>query len=163
MRKRMKAYVREQEIKKKSFEGVLAKKSDTFARIYITMLLSEAWQALSAKQQVLYVYCKSQYYAEKTKPVGDNRKSFTMNQSKWRDLYGIYTLSNKNSFYKDMTALIEKGFIRCLHCGSISRTKSIYEFSDKWQLYGTPEFKILPSEMTLAMSTEERAKKNKDK
>jgi hypothetical protein len=125
--------------------------SDTFTGIYMSMLMSAAWQELTGKQQVLYIYCKSQRYAEKKKPIKDNEASFTMNQSKWHGLYGLYTLNNKSSFYKDMSALIEKGFIRCLECGSVTRTKSIYEFSDKWQKYGTPEFKILPSEMTSSM------------
>jgi hypothetical protein len=91
----------------------------------------------------------------------DRDAVFTMNQSKWNGLYGLYTLYNKKAFYKDMTALIEKGFVRCLQCRAIMREKTIYEFSDKWQLYGTAAFKILPSEMTDAMLTKYMASKQK--
>ena len=136
---------------KKRFEST-GESNDTSANIYISMLMSKAWKELSAKQHELYLYCKAQYYAEKKKPIADNSLSFTMNQSKWRDLYELYTSSNKNSFYRDMNVLIEHGFIRCIYCGSTTRTKSIYEFSDKWQKYGTPAFEILPSEMTSAKS-----------
>jgi len=147
-RKRMKKYY----YVKKKFEST-GTTSDTSANIYISMLMSEAWKELTAKQHELYLYCKAQYYAQKRntlpKEFQENLLAFTMNQSKWRDLYGLY--ANKNSFYKDMTALIERGFVRCLQCGANTRTKTIYEFSDKWQKYGTPEFKIMPSEMTSAM------------
>jgi hypothetical protein len=145
---------------KRKFEST-GESSDTSANIYMSMLMSEAWRELSAKQQQLYLYCKAQYYAEKKKPINDNNTSFTMNQSKWHELYGLYSLYNKTSFYRDMTALIEKGFVRCLQCGAIMREKTIYEFSDKWQLYGTAGFKILPSEMTITMLRKYRASKQK--
>jgi hypothetical protein len=134
---------------KKKFEST-GTSSDISANIYLSMLMSKAWGELTAKQRELYLYCKMQFFAEKLKPIKNNRNSFTMNTAKWHDLYGLYT--RKNGFYKDMTALIEHGFIRCLECGAFSRTKSIYEFSDKWQKYGTPEFEILPYEMTRAMN-----------
>ena len=136
---------------KKSFEST-GSPSDTSANIYMSMLISTAWKELTAKQQILYLYCKSQYYAEKKKPIKDNLLSFTMNQSKWLTLYGLYTASNKNAFYRDMTALINHGFIICIESGATTRKKSIYEFSDKWQKYGTDAFEVLPSEMTKAMS-----------
>ena len=124
--------------------------ADTSANIYMSMLTSDAWRELSAKQQVLYIYCKAQYYGEKTKATG-NPLAFTMNQSKWRDLYGLYKKNDEKSFYRDIAALIEKGFIVCLESGATTRTKSIYAFSDKWRQYGTEAFKILPEEMTLPM------------
>ena len=151
---------RKQPYEKKRFEST-GESNDTSANIYISMLMSKAWKELSAKQHELYLYCKAQYYAEKKKPIKGNALSFTMNQAKWHGLYGLYNSSNFKAFYKDMSALIEYGFIRCLFCGSTTRTKSIYEFSNKWQKYGTPEFEILPSEMTNAMSKKYTAGKNK--
>ena len=145
---------RRKRYEKKRFEST-GSPSDTSANIYISMLMSDAWRELSSKQHELYLYCKAQYYGEKSKNLPaefrDNPLAFTMNQSKWNGLYGLYSLNNKKYFYQDMDALIERGFIRCLECGSTTRTKSIYEFSDKWHEYGTPEFKILPSEMTSSM------------
>ena len=139
---------------KKSFEssGV---SSDTSANIYVSMLLSPAWIDLSAQQQRLYLYCKAQYYAEKTKPMG-NPEYFTMNQSKWAELYQIYKRSNAASFYRDMEALIEHGFIRCVECGSTTRTKTIYAYSSLWQQYGTDSFVVPFSDMTSAMIRRKR-------
>lgn len=143
---------------KKAFEST-GTSADTSANIYMSMLLSAAWRALTAQQQRLYLYCKAQYYGQKTKPNG-NPLCFEMNQSKWCGLYGLYEKSNAKGFYRDMSALIEKGFITCVECGAITRTKSIYRFSSMWQNYGTEAFTVSPSEMTLAMQRKERTKKS---
>lgn len=134
---------------KKPFESSGAS-NDTSANLYMSMLLSDAWRALTAQQQRLYLYCKAQYYAEKQKPSSDPLR-FTMNQSKWCSLYGLYEKSNAKGFYRDMAALIENGFVTCAECGAATRTKSIYRFSSMWQKYGTPDFEVSPAEMTLSM------------
>lgn len=123
----------------KSFES-LGKSNDTSANIYMSMLLSPAWQSLTKNAQVLYLYCKAQYYAEKRKPKPQVRQlnetqqkmCFTMNKSKWLALYHIYN-SDNGQFNKDMKMLIDYGFIEMIENGKTSRTKSIYMFSDKWQ------------------------------
>ena len=142
---------------KKTFESNCTN-NDTSANLYMSMLISDAWRALTAQQQRLYLYCKAQYYAEKQKPNGDTL-CFTMNQSKWCGLYGLYEKSNAKGFYRDMAALIEAGFVTCAECGSLTRTKSIYRFSSMWQKYGTPAFEVAPSEMTLSMQRKEQIKK----
>ena len=142
---------------KKPFESIGAS-SDTSANIYMSMLLSDAWRALSAQQQRLYLYCKAQYYGEKRKP-NDDRLCFTMNQSKWASLYGLYEKSNAKGFYRDMSALIEHGFIVCVECGAATRTKSVYKFSSMWQRYGTEAFEVSPANMTASMLRKERNKK----
>lgn len=147
---------RKQTYQKKPFESTGAN-NDTSANIYMSMLLSDAWKDLTAQQQRLYLYCKAQYYAEKRKP-RDDILCFTMNQSKWCGLYHLYEKTNAKGFYRDMEALIAHGFISCVECGAITRTKSIYQFSSKWQQYGTDTFTVLPSEMTIGMR-----KKAKDK
>lgn len=144
------------EYTKKSFESI-GNSSDTSANIYMSMLLSPAWKKLTAQQQRLYLYCKAQYYAEKKKPK-DNPEYFTMNQSKWCSLYGLYKKSNAAAFYRDIEALIEYGFIRCVECGSTTRTKSIYGFSDIWQLYDTEAFNVPFSDMTSGMARKKRDK-----
>lgn len=148
---------RKQPYQKKPFEST-GVSSDTSANVYMSMLISDAWKDLTAQQQRLYLYCKAQFYAEKQKPNGDSL-CFTMNQSKWADLYGLYKRNNAASFIRDMSALIEHGFVSCAACGAISRTKSIYRFSSKWQSWGTPDFEILPSEMTVSMLRKRRVKK----
>jgi hypothetical protein len=123
----------------KSFEST-GSSSDTSANIYVSMLMSERWQSLTKNAQVLYVYCKAQYYAEKKKPTpqvkevteSERTKCFTMNKSKWKDLYGIYK-SDNGQFNKDMKMLIENGFVKIVENGSITRTKTIYCFSDEWR------------------------------
>lgn len=132
MSKRKKEYV------KKRFESDCSS-SDTSANIYMSMLMSEKWQKLTKNAQVLYVYCKAQYYAEKRVPQPKLRQltetekacCFTMNKSKWYSLYKLYT--NNKQFYKDMKLLIDNGFIEVVENGKTNRTKTIYMLSDKWQ------------------------------
>lgn len=124
---------------KKSFESDLSK-DDTSANIYVSMLLSERWKQLSKNAQILYVYCKAQYYAEKKKPKPtcrqltdqEQKQCFTMNKSKWQSLYKIYP-SDNGQFNKDMKQLIDNGFIELIENGKITRTKSIYMLSNKWK------------------------------
>lgn len=139
---------------KKPFEST-GTSSDVSGNIYVSMQLSKAWMTLTANQKVLYLVCKTQLYAEKQKP-NDDPLSFTMNQSKWCGLYHLYEKSNAKGFYRDMTALIEKGFVTCVECGAITRTKSIYRLSSMWQKYGTKEFQIAPTDKTLAMQRKEK-------
>ena len=49
----------------KSFEST-GISSDTSANIYVSMADSPAWLDLTKGQQLLYVYCKFQYYGEKS-------------------------------------------------------------------------------------------------
>lgn len=142
------AKLRKQPYQKKDFESS-GTPADVSANIYMSMLQSEAWKALSNSQRVLYLYCKSQYYAEKKKPKGDNF-CFTMNQSKWCGLYGLYKKTNAKGFYRDMGALIEHGFIICVERGGMS-FKNIYQYSDLWQKYGKSDFIILPTQKTTSL------------
>lgn len=134
---------------KKSFEST-GVSNDTSANIYESMLLSNAWLDMSKNQQLLYVYCKSQYYSEK-KMYDDNANSFTMNRHKWQEKYKLYKKGNEMSFYNDMEELIKHGFIKCLKCGALARQKNIYCFSDKWRIWGRYDFSIERSEMTYRM------------
>lgn len=142
---------------KKSFES-MGNSSDTSANIYESMMTSPAWLSLKARPQILYVTCKSQYYSEKKKPNGNNLQ-FTMNKHKWCNKYKLYSNANSQAFYNDMAELIEKGFIICIECGAITRTKSIYQLCDGWRLYGTEKFSPPPfSSYTLGMLNKTRNK-----
>ena len=126
--------------KPKKFEST-GISSDTSANIYMSMLMSDAWQSLTKNQQILYLYCKAQYYAEKRKPkpklveldAEQLSLCFTMNKSKWCTLYNIYSKGNQNGFSKDMSELIDKGFIDLVENGKNTRTKNIYKLSSGWQ------------------------------
>ena len=122
---------------------------DVSANIYLSMLLSQSWHELSLKQKELYLYCKAQYYGEKKsenehKTNNEIQKGidanlsirFTMNKSKWCEIYHIYSSNAQRHFYEDMKVLAEKGFISVVENGKQSRTKNIYEFSDKWREKG---------------------------
>ena len=143
---------------KKPFESAL-QPSDTSANIYESMILSEAWKDLSASAKVLYLTCKSQYYSEKKKPIEGDYTTFTMNQAKWADKYHLYSKGNHRGFQRDMESLIVHGFVKCVECGAVTRTKSIYRFSSDWTNYKFSQgLEIAPSDMTDAMRRKRRRK-----
>ena len=122
--------------------------TDVSANIYGSMMLSDAWNELTLRQIKLYIACKHQYYAEKKKPDEfitveekvDNKepdlsKRFTMNKSKWCDIYKIYPKSASAIFYKDIVALETLGFIDIIQRGGKSGYKNIYQFSSRWRGY----------------------------
>ena len=116
------------------------KSADTSANIYESMLTSTAFKKLKTKQQVLYLYCKAQYYG-KRKPSKDFKEQFQddsyfyMNWGKALE-YGLYTASCSSNFYDDMTALEKAGFIKKVYSGKPHKEKNVYQYSDKWQDIG---------------------------
>ena len=145
--------------------------NDTFARVQSKILESEAFKSLTPRQQVLYFYCKNEeYHPKRYKPDKEDLTKFYFNELIWSDKtdpttgrqgYGLYN-ANKYQFYRDMDALIEKGLIRCIACGANNKERNIYQYSDKWQKYGKPDFEILPTEMTKSL-VNKRNKKRKVK
>ncbi len=130
---------------------------DTSANIYSSMQKHPAWKDLSPTQKVLYGACKNEYYGKSRHDLDSfeeeyriDQSVFTFNRSKWlKGIDGSYELySNQNSFYKDMDSLILHGFIDCVICGRSTRTKSLYRFSSRWQLWGTNRFTLPASVMT---------------
>ena len=114
---------------------------DTTANLYESMLQSRAFKSLTAKQQILYVYCKAQYYG-KRKPRKDYEKKglyqddtyFYFNWQLAID-YELYTEKSWSSLYHDMAILEKRGFIEKVKSGKGHKTKTVYKFSDKWQKY----------------------------
>lgn len=130
---------------------------DTSANIYKSMQNHTAWKDLSPTQKVLYLACKAEYYGKSRHDLDSfeeeyrsDQAVFTFSRSKWlKGIIGSYELySNLNSFYKDMDNLILHGFIDCVICGRSTRTKSLYRFSSRWQLWGTDRFTLPASVMT---------------
>lgn len=134
---------------KKRFESS-GSNNDVSANIYDSMITSLAYQELSSKQRDLYTHCKLQLYrvSEKQRPDKNDPTKFHFNKYLWCRKYKLYTEGRGESFTRDMDALIEKGFIRCVFSGKAARIKSVYQFSHKWQDYGTDRFEILPNERT---------------
>lgn len=141
--------------KLRDFEST-APYSDTTANIPMTMLRSSAWQDLSAQQKILYLTMKSQLYSKPRKPVPDDDECFTFNRSKWADMFGLYKSNNEKGFIRDRDALIEHGFIVCIEDGSVTRTKNIYKYSDKWKTWNGGEYKPAPQDMTASMRSARR-------
>jgi hypothetical protein len=149
---------------KKTFEST-GESSDTSANIYMSMLLSPAWRDLSANQQRLYLYCKAQYYAEKQKPKtkenpDGNETYFTMNRSKWCNLYCLYADNNRSSFYRDRDALIYHGFIRVVENGQNTRTKTVYALWDMWRKWEQPDFMVNVHDMSNSLLSNLRKSKD---
>ena len=136
---------------------------DTSANIYESMMLSKAWIDLTPAQKVLYQVCKSQMYAQKHRPSLEmenvSETSFFMNRWLWQTTYQLYKPGNEKGFYRDMTALIDHGFIRCVYSGANSKDKSVYDYSDKWRWYGESIFQIPQEDKTPAMLFKEHKKK----
>lgn len=128
----------------KTFESA-GRTNDTSANIYDSMLISEAFKDLNARQRMLYVYCKNQYYG-KRKPQADypdidavqGDECFYMNHALITDVYGLYPKTNHRDFYRDMQKLAENGFIEIISSGYTAKKRSIYRFSEKWLSWRPP-------------------------
>ena len=90
---------------------------------------SEAWGQLSNNARVLYLYMKMQLFGGKRDGLPEGQ--FYFNRSTYTKTYRLY--SNQNQFYKDRDLLIAYGFIDMIESGKNTRTKAVYQFSDRWQ------------------------------
>lgn len=109
-----------------------------FSPTTIDVWNSKAFQELSGTQVKLWVFCAMQW-APSQKQTELPINHFLMNGSMYKQCGW-----RKDAFIRDMTALIEKGFINCAKRGD--RDKSVYCFSDRWKVYGTKEGTPKPSE-----------------
>lgn len=131
---------RKERYRPKVFES-MGNSDDVSANIYMSMLMHDNWKALTKNQQILYLYCKAQMYAEKRKPKPavrqlnetEQKLLFTMNRTKYIHLYGLYSEGNRQSFKKDMQALIKFGFVELVEDNSHRQMKNIYMLSDNWR------------------------------
>ena len=129
-----------------SFES--SKPKDVYSALHCELLTSKAWKALTPRQHDLYTYCKLQYRAREPKPTlrdanGEAKSNpiwFTMNREKYVNKYELYSDNDRGAFYRDMAALIARGFIECVYSGKDQKAKSIYTYSDAWRMYGTAAF-----------------------
>lgn len=135
----------------KTFESdpqfLIGRNYDTSANIYMSMMLSPAWLDLSKAQQILYLYCKAQYYGKNkkeqkelmtaeellSKKEVDTSKRFFMNREMWLNFYKIYP--DNGQFYKDIKVLCDFGFIKTIERNQNTKKRNIYEFTDQWRFY----------------------------
>jgi len=115
--------------------------TDTFARVYTSMLLSPAYQSLNFRQRHLYTCMKDQFFG-KRKPCKDYEKQGLYQDNKdeyfyfnWQLAldYGLYTPKSNSNFYKDVDVLIQHGFIEKVKSGQGHKTKNVYRYSDQWK------------------------------
>ncbi len=120
-------------------------RQDTFARLYESMLLSDAYIDLTDKQKHLYTLCKAQYIG-KRKPERDypdieeleGAELFYLNWDLVWNVYKLYSEKSHSAFYHDMDALISHGFITRISSGRLRRAKTVYRYSNKWQSWKLP-------------------------
>lgn len=110
-----------------------------------SLLYSNAFRSLNARQRVLYLYCALQKGKPGTvnEPGKDNPTVqefqndyvFYMNWKKVQE-FKIYGEKSNHTFYNDIKALINAGFIECLYHGRQTRQKSVYKLSTRWRQEG---------------------------
>ena len=118
---------------RQSFEtkkpGKSNESNEPYSALYVTMLTSGAWRNLSHGARSLYTYMKLQYMSKTNRSSGLQPDQFYFN----RAMYEGFGFTNRNQFIKWRDELVNQGFITVVECGRITRTKSIYQFSDAWQ------------------------------
>lgn len=162
----------------KRFESK-TKTYDVSANIYVSMLMSYAWQDLNSRQKNLYLCCKAQYYSSSNDKTGfddefrNNRDYFVFPQHLWfkdsketdtsdSSLKSHNLYSNKKTFYRDMSALINHGFIDCIECGADLRKKTLYRFSDRWHDFGKPGYVVPENVKTISMQNTRKKTKTRN-
>ena len=116
-------------------------RTDTFASIYESMLVSKAFMSLNKSQRLLYLYCKAQIMG-KRKPKEDYKNLDLYQEEECFYLhlqavidYGLYSKNGATHFYRDMKVLEDKGFIKQLASGKNSKSKNIYKLVGDWKEY----------------------------
>lgn len=129
--------------------------TDPTTQIMYTMLISPAFKDLTARQRMLYVYAKSQFYGAVSRPSGDfkdengntieqfkrydGKECFYLNHKLMSDVFGLYPKTNHRDLYFDIEALIQRGFIERVTGQERKKTtetnhmRNIYKYSEKWK------------------------------
>lgn len=124
------------------------KQVDTTTNVCYSMLISPAFIDLSARQRMLYIYAKTQYFGARSRPRNDykeieeyqedgGRKYFYLNHYLLSEVFGLYPKSNTRDLYRDIQKLCENGFIEQVANGRANQKRSIYRYSDKWKKWHT--------------------------
>lgn len=114
-----------------------------FMAISFEMINGQAFRHLKGHAAKLYLYMRTHYKGKRT--VGEVARKypsvkelqrndiffFTANDALRAGMYGGKT-TNKTAFYRDVRALQDHGFIKCVARGGRGRM-AIYQFIDAWQ------------------------------
>ncbi|MCL2810688.1 MAG: hypothetical protein FWD25_02230 [Clostridia bacterium] len=124
-----------------SFEATNA--HGQFAKITVSMMSSLAWKSLKPSQMGLYLLFKAKY--TRYRNGDDNRRNISFPFSEYKR---IETYSNQRTFWRDLDALIDRGFIEVVESGRMiggQKKASIYGLSDAWKQYGLAGFHVDPT------------------
>ena len=109
-------------------------RSNRFIRVYINMMESDAFNSLTKNQRLLLIYMYAEYNpSTKTHHPKNNINFFYFNRKKYKSELALY--SNDRQFYMDRDALVRHGFIEVVEAGYLTRSKSIYKYSQNWKRY----------------------------
>ena len=119
------------------------------ATITLSMLFSDAWQRLTPKQKELYIAMTSVLFnltrsereqVRRDYPGADD--VFMFPKSRWftpsakptdRKYYNYRLYSNERSFYRDLNALMQNGFIELAESNRHRHKKNVYRMSARWK------------------------------
>lgn len=122
--------------------------TDTTTLLTYSMMISGAFKDLTARQRMLYVYAKSQFYGARSRPGKDftdvpefkeykGQKYFYLNHALLSDVYGLYPKTNHRDLYKDIEALVKHGFIEYYTepkaVNKSNHMRTIYRYSEAWK------------------------------
>jgi len=123
-----------------------------FVQVWSSFVTSAAYRDLTDKQARLLFYC---YFETHGRAMNDSENGdpllFYMNRGLYVTYYGLYSKGNESGFRRDMTALIEHGFVDCRARGYEMKDKNLYRLSSRWRLWGEAGF-VMPADcMTVHM------------
>lgn len=116
--------------------------NDSYARIAVSLLESEAFQSLSSRQKLLLINMRAQRYGSRPPD-----KDFKEDDPHWDTVhdrnafYYPFSLAakrmpeyrnNSSRFFHDIDDLVGKGFIDIAIHGHNTRSKNVYKYSSRW-------------------------------
>lgn len=115
------------------------------------MILSPAWQSLTQAAQTVYLVMRIAAYDKVDRP---DRESVYANFSLLTKHYGLKI--SRRTLYSSTKLLKDVGFIDSLTTVKDRQfERARYRFSDRWQKYGTPDFKTQEETEAQKVRTEE--------
>ena len=127
-------------------------KTDTTVNLCMSMITSEAYLDLTARQRELYLIAKSQFFGAVSRPARDfpeieqyqeysGRIYFYLNHALVSDIFKLYPKSDHKAFYRDVSVLEEHGFIeRVTNKGhrqvtDTNKQRTVFKYSDAWKTW----------------------------
>ena len=114
--------------------------ADTFATVYASMLESPQFQSLSLSGKYTYLLCRAQLTSRQGRSCLYNHAKETgvtyptncfVFPAKHAELYGVH----RQNLGRNLSELIDRGFIRKYEDNKSQWKVNVYQFSDKWKDY----------------------------